>query len=90
MSGLEGEGLPMTALAVAAGRAVEATRADALVADPFAAVLVALLSRTSTCPWPGRGPGCGKVAEVLPAMPLLQASRAVVTSIFPTWVPASR
>jgi O-methyltransferase involved in polyketide biosynthesis len=54
VSGLEGEGLPMTALAVAAGRAVEATRADALVADPFAAVLVASAQSNLDLPvpWP--------------------------------------
>lgn len=38
MTGLEG--LPMTAVAVAAGRAVETTRPDRLMADPFAAALV--------------------------------------------------
>jgi methyltransferase (TIGR00027 family) len=37
---LEGQGLPLTALAVAAGRAVETSRADPLVADPFASALV--------------------------------------------------
>ena len=37
---LEDQGLPLTALAVAAGRAVETSRADALVADPFASALV--------------------------------------------------
>ncbi|SFT95610.1 methyltransferase, TIGR00027 family [Arthrobacter sp. ov118] len=40
MTGLEGEGLPMTALAVAAGRAVEASRPDKLIDDPYAAALV--------------------------------------------------
>jgi methyltransferase (TIGR00027 family) len=34
------QGLPLTALAVAAGRAVEASRPDALVRDPFAVPLV--------------------------------------------------
>jgi methyltransferase (TIGR00027 family) len=37
---LEDQGLPLTALAVAAGRAVETSRPDALVADPFALALV--------------------------------------------------
>ena len=37
---LEDEGLPLTALAVAAGRAVETSRSDALVSDPYAAALV--------------------------------------------------
>jgi methyltransferase (TIGR00027 family) len=40
VTGLEGDGLPMTALAVAAGRAVETSRPDKLMADPFAADLV--------------------------------------------------
>jgi methyltransferase (TIGR00027 family) len=34
------QGLPLTALAVAAGRAVETSRPDSLVADPFALALV--------------------------------------------------
>ena len=37
----EDRGLPLTALAVAAGRAVETSRPDALATDPFAAALVA-------------------------------------------------
>lgn len=37
---LEDQGLPLTALAVAAGRAVETSRADPLVVDPFASALV--------------------------------------------------
>ncbi|MGN7251878.1 SAM-dependent methyltransferase [Arthrobacter sp. SAFR-014] len=37
---LEDQGLPLTALAVAAGRAVETSRADPLVADPYASALV--------------------------------------------------
>ncbi|MFE4541505.1 SAM-dependent methyltransferase [Arthrobacter sp. NPDC056727] len=37
---LEDQGLPLTALAVAAGRAVEASRPDPLVADRFASALV--------------------------------------------------
>jgi len=37
---LEDQGLPLTALAVAAGRAVEASRPDPLVADQFASALV--------------------------------------------------
>jgi methyltransferase (TIGR00027 family) len=37
---LEDQGLPLTALAVAAGRAVEASRPDPLVADPYASALV--------------------------------------------------
>jgi methyltransferase (TIGR00027 family) len=36
----EDQGLPLTALAVAAGRAVESSRPDSLVADPFALALV--------------------------------------------------
>ena len=39
-TGSMAEGLPLTALAVAAGRAVETSRPDALVRDPFAAPLV--------------------------------------------------
>lgn len=44
----------MTALAVAAGRAVEATRPDALAGDPFAAVLVAAARSNLDLPtvWP--------------------------------------
>jgi methyltransferase (TIGR00027 family) len=37
---LEDQGLPLTALAVAAGRAVETSRTGALILDPFAAALV--------------------------------------------------
>jgi O-methyltransferase involved in polyketide biosynthesis len=37
---LEDQGLPLTALAIAAGRAVETSRPDGLVADPFALALV--------------------------------------------------
>jgi O-methyltransferase involved in polyketide biosynthesis len=37
---LEDQGLPLTALAVAAGRAVETSRAKPLVGDPFASALV--------------------------------------------------
>lgn len=40
MTELEDQGLPLTALAVAAGRAVESSRPDALVTDPFALALV--------------------------------------------------
>lgn len=40
MTDLEDHGLPLTALAVAAGRAVEASRTDPLIVDPFAATLV--------------------------------------------------
>lgn len=40
MTELEDHGLPLTALAVAAGRAVETSRPDQLIADPFAAALV--------------------------------------------------
>ncbi|ABK02330.1 putative methyltransferase [Arthrobacter sp. FB24] len=40
MTELDDHGLPLTALAVAAGRAVETSRADPLVVDPFAAALV--------------------------------------------------
>jgi methyltransferase (TIGR00027 family) len=40
MTEFEDQGLPLTALAVAAGRAVETTRPDALAADPFATGLV--------------------------------------------------
>ena len=37
---LEDQGLPLTALAVAAGRAIETSRADPLATDPFASALV--------------------------------------------------
>jgi methyltransferase (TIGR00027 family) len=40
MTEFEDQGLPWTALAVAAGRAVETSRADPLVEDPFAETLV--------------------------------------------------
>jgi methyltransferase (TIGR00027 family) len=40
MGDLEDQGLPLTALAIAAGRAVETSRPDGLVADPFALALV--------------------------------------------------
>lgn len=40
MTEFEDQGLPLTALAVAAGRAVESSRAEPLVKDPFAAALV--------------------------------------------------
>nr|WP_258073892.1 class I SAM-dependent methyltransferase [Arthrobacter sp. Y81] len=40
MTELEDHGLPLTALAVAAGRAVETSRSAPLIADPFAAALV--------------------------------------------------
>ncbi|WP_255771557.1 class I SAM-dependent methyltransferase [Pseudarthrobacter sulfonivorans] len=40
MTELEDRGLPLTALAVAAGRAVETSRADGLITDPFALALV--------------------------------------------------
>jgi len=50
VTGLEGEGLPMTALAVAAGRAVEASRPDRLIDDPFAAPLVERAQ--SSVDWP--------------------------------------
>ncbi|MEV7132539.1 SAM-dependent methyltransferase [Arthrobacter sp. NPDC093128] len=40
MTELEDHGLPLTALAVAAGRAVETSRPDQLIADPFAAAIV--------------------------------------------------
>ncbi|ACL39012.1 methyltransferase [Pseudarthrobacter chlorophenolicus A6] len=39
-TGFQDHGLPLTALAVAAGRAVESSRPDPLVVDPFAAELV--------------------------------------------------
>jgi methyltransferase (TIGR00027 family) len=40
MTEFEDQGVSLTALAVAAGRAVETSRADALIQDPFAAALV--------------------------------------------------
>jgi methyltransferase (TIGR00027 family) len=40
VSDLEDQGLPLTALAVAAGRAVETSRPDGIVDDPFARALV--------------------------------------------------
>ncbi|MFF2031161.1 SAM-dependent methyltransferase [Arthrobacter sp. NPDC058192] len=64
MTGLEGDGLPMTALAVAAGRAVEASRPDRLIDDPFAAALVE--GAQSSQDWPLAWP------DPLDAAPLQQ------------------
>lgn len=71
MSGFESEGLPMTALAVAAGRAVETTRPDALAADPFAAAFVAAARSSLDLPtrWPA-DPGAAPYFQ----QPLLLAS----------------
>jgi methyltransferase (TIGR00027 family) len=54
VTGLEGAGLPMTALAVAAGRAVEASRPDKLIDDPYAAALVEKAHSSQDWPlvWP--------------------------------------
>lgn len=68
---LEDQGLPLTALAVAAGRAVETSRADALVADPFASALVVAARSRVELPtvWPAHP------AEAPPLQqPLLLAS----------------
>ncbi|PNH86045.1 SAM-dependent methyltransferase [Arthrobacter sp. AFG20] len=68
---LEDQGLPQTALAVAAGRAVETSRADALVADPFASALVVAARSHLDLPtvWPA------EPAEAPPLQqPLLLAS----------------
>ncbi|MDQ1057309.1 methyltransferase (TIGR00027 family) [Arthrobacter globiformis] len=65
------QGLPMTALAVAAGRAVETSRADPLVADPFASALVVAARSHLDLPtvWPA------EPAEAPPLQqPLLLAS----------------
>jgi methyltransferase (TIGR00027 family) len=64
-------GLPLTALAVAAGRAVETSRADPLVADPFASALVVAARSHLDLPtvWPA------EPAEAPPIQqPLLLAS----------------
>jgi methyltransferase (TIGR00027 family) len=52
----EDHGLPLTALAVAAGRAVETSRDDPLIADPFAAALVEAARSHVDLPtaWPAR------------------------------------
>jgi methyltransferase (TIGR00027 family) len=68
---LEDQGLPSTALAVAAGRAVETSRADPLVADPFASALVVAARSHLDLPtvWPA------EPAEAPPLQqPLLLAS----------------
>ena len=68
---LEDQGLPLTALAVAAGRAVETSRADPLVADPFASALVVAARSHLDLPtvWPA------EPAEAPPLQqPLLLAS----------------
>lgn len=55
-SGFQDRGLPLTALAVAAGRAVESSRPDRLVWDPFAADLVLAARSHVDMPvqWPAR------------------------------------
>ncbi|MBT2547793.1 SAM-dependent methyltransferase [Arthrobacter sp. ISL-65] len=68
---LEDQGLPLTALAVAAGRAVETSRADPLVTDRFAAALVVAARSHLDLPtvWPA------EPAEAPPLQqPLLLAS----------------
>jgi methyltransferase (TIGR00027 family) len=68
---LEDQGLPLTALAVAAGRAVETSRADPLVVDPFASALVVAARSHLDLPtvWPA------EPAEAPPLQqPLLLAS----------------
>ncbi|MFE4833891.1 SAM-dependent methyltransferase [Arthrobacter sp. NPDC056691] len=70
-SGFKDRGLPLTALAVAAGRAVETSRADPLVADPFASALVVAARSHLDLPtvWPA------EPAEAPPLQqPLLLAS----------------
>lgn len=54
MTGFDGDQVAGTALAVAAGRAVEATRSDALVVDPYAGLLVAAARSSLDLPvqWP--------------------------------------
>jgi O-methyltransferase involved in polyketide biosynthesis len=56
MTELEDHGLPLTALAVAAGRAVETSRTDPLIEDPFAAALVVAAHSHVDLPtaWPAR------------------------------------
>jgi methyltransferase (TIGR00027 family) len=56
MTDLEDHGLPLTALAVAAGRAVETSRTDPLIEDPFAAALVEAAHSHVDLPtaWPAR------------------------------------
>jgi methyltransferase (TIGR00027 family) len=68
---LEDQGLPLTALAVAAGRAVETSRPDPLVTDPFASALVVAARSHLDLPtvWPA------KPSEAPPLQqPLLLAS----------------
>jgi methyltransferase (TIGR00027 family) len=67
----EDSGLPLTALAVAAGRAVETSRPDPLVVDPFAADLVA--AARSRVDMPTRWPEDPAAASPL-VQPLLLAS----------------
>ncbi|HJV99754.1 MAG TPA: SAM-dependent methyltransferase [Arthrobacter sp.] len=71
MTGLGNEGLPLTALAVAAGRAVETSRPDPLVADPFAAALVEAAG--SRVDFPTAWPPDPKAASPM-QQPLLLAS----------------
>lgn len=68
---LEDEGLPLTALAVAAGRAVETSRPDPLVSDPFASALV--VAARSHLDLPTRWPADPAAAPPL-QQPLLLAS----------------
>jgi O-methyltransferase involved in polyketide biosynthesis len=76
MTELEDQGLPLTALAVAAGRAVEASRADPLVADPFAAALVEAARSHVDLPtvWP---------AEPEAALPRQQPATWVLEGLLP-------
>ncbi|WP_320537630.1 SAM-dependent methyltransferase [Pseudarthrobacter sp. IC2-21] len=71
MSDLEDQGLPLTALAVAAGRAVETSRPGGLVADPFALALVD--AARSHVDFPTSWPAHPEAASP-PQQPLLLAS----------------
>jgi methyltransferase (TIGR00027 family) len=71
MTEFEDQGVSLTALAVAAGRAVETSRADALVKDPFAAALVEAAHSHVDFPtaWPSDPEGVSPLQQ-----PLLLAS----------------
>jgi O-methyltransferase involved in polyketide biosynthesis len=71
VSDLEDKGLPLTALAVAAGRAVETSRPDSLVADPFALTLLEAARSHVNFPtsWPAEPTAASPVQQ-----PLLLAS----------------
>ncbi|MDE8669898.1 SAM-dependent methyltransferase [Pseudarthrobacter sp. H3Y2-7] len=71
MTEFEDQGLPLTALAVAAGRAVETSRPGGLVADPFALALVE--AARSHVDFPTAWPAAPSTASPL-QQPLLLAS----------------